>query len=309
MRKVVAIGETVLDIIFKNEQPVTAKPGGSSFNALISLGRLDVPSVFISETGNDKVGDIIIAFLQSNGIDTKYITRFDNGKSALALAFLNEKGDADYDFYKNYPKERLQVDFPTINTDDFILFGSFFALNPALRPQIETLLNQAKANNAIVYYDPNFRTSHLHELDELKPAIFQNFNDSSIIRGSDEDFYNILNTYDIHTIYNTVCKFSQPLIYTMNSRGIIVKTADDEFVFPAQKINPLSTIGAGDTFNSGVAYALFKYSITKNDIKNLSFEMWQNIVEIAVLCSSEVCQSYDNYISNEFANSIKNINK
>ena len=33
MRKVIGIGETVLDIIFKNGKPIEAVPGGSSFNA------------------------------------------------------------------------------------------------------------------------------------------------------------------------------------------------------------------------------------------------------------------------------------
>ena len=43
MRKVIGIGETILDIIFKNDQPHTAVPGGSVFNGLVSLGRLGVP--------------------------------------------------------------------------------------------------------------------------------------------------------------------------------------------------------------------------------------------------------------------------
>ena len=34
MRKVIGIGETILDIIFKNDQPHTAVPGGSVFNGL-----------------------------------------------------------------------------------------------------------------------------------------------------------------------------------------------------------------------------------------------------------------------------------
>lgn len=53
MRKVIGIGETILDIIFKNNQPHTAVPGGSTFNGLISLGRLGVPVSFISEVGNE----------------------------------------------------------------------------------------------------------------------------------------------------------------------------------------------------------------------------------------------------------------
>ena len=63
MRKVIGIGETVLDIIFKNEQPIGAVPGGSVFNGLISLGRSGINTTFISETGNDRVGRNIIQFL------------------------------------------------------------------------------------------------------------------------------------------------------------------------------------------------------------------------------------------------------
>lgn len=56
MRKVIGIGETILDIIFKNEQPTAAVPGGSTFNGLISLGRMGLPVTMITETGNDRVG-------------------------------------------------------------------------------------------------------------------------------------------------------------------------------------------------------------------------------------------------------------
>lgn len=37
MRKVIGIGETILDIIFRNDQPSAAVPGGSVFNGIVSL--------------------------------------------------------------------------------------------------------------------------------------------------------------------------------------------------------------------------------------------------------------------------------
>ena len=64
MRKVIGIGETVLDIIFKDDEPVSAVPGGSVFNALISLGRAGVKASLISETGNDHIGRKIIRFME-----------------------------------------------------------------------------------------------------------------------------------------------------------------------------------------------------------------------------------------------------
>jgi len=66
MQQIYAIGETILDIIFRDQQPRVARPGGSSFNASITLGRLNAPITFISEMGADRVGDLIKEFMEKN---------------------------------------------------------------------------------------------------------------------------------------------------------------------------------------------------------------------------------------------------
>ena len=144
MRKVIGIGETILDIIFRNDQPSAAVPGGSVFNGIVSLGRMGVNVCFISETGNDHVGNIILQFMRDNHIPTDHVNVFPDGKSPVSLAFLNEHSDAEYIFYKDYPKQRLDVLFPSINEDDIIVIGSYYALNPVLRDKILELLDIAK---------------------------------------------------------------------------------------------------------------------------------------------------------------------
>ena len=67
MRKVIGIGETIYDIIFENGQPSAAVPGGSVFNGMVSLARVGMDVSFISETGNDRVGNTILQFMADNG--------------------------------------------------------------------------------------------------------------------------------------------------------------------------------------------------------------------------------------------------
>ena len=98
MRKVIGIGETILDILFRNGQPTAAVPGGSVFNGLVSLSRAGVPIRFISETGNDQVGNIILQFMRDNGMPTEHVNVSPDGKSPVSLAFLNERNDAAYLF-------------------------------------------------------------------------------------------------------------------------------------------------------------------------------------------------------------------
>ena len=74
MRKVIGIGETILDIIFKNDQPIGAVPGGSTFNGVISLGRTGLPTALISETGDDRVGRRVISFLEENHVDASSVS-------------------------------------------------------------------------------------------------------------------------------------------------------------------------------------------------------------------------------------------
>ena len=214
MQKIYGLGETVLDIIFDKEHPVAARPGGSAFNAIITLGRLGCNPTFISETGNDKVGDIVTSFLERNGVSPEFVTRFPQGKTSLALAFLNEKGDAEYEFYKNYPKEDPYAKIPDFCENDILIFGSFFGLNPAIRKYVRSILKKANEKNVIIIYDPNFRSSHLHELAMLMPLIEENFKLSTFVRGSDEDFMYIFGDNDISKIYEKAQKWNDKLIKT-----------------------------------------------------------------------------------------------
>ena len=189
MRKVIGIGETILDIIFEGNQPSAAVPGGSVFNGIVSLGRAGVNVSFISETGNDRVGNIILQFMRENNIPTDHVNVFPDGKSPVSLAFLNEHSDAEYIFYKDYPKQRLDVLFPEIHEDDIVIVGSYYALNPVLRDKILELLETAKEKKAIIYYDPNFRSSHKDEAIKLTSTIIENLEYADIVRGSAEDFF------------------------------------------------------------------------------------------------------------------------
>ena len=150
MRKIYTIGETVYDIIFKNGKPVSAVPGGAMLNCSVTLGRLGSPVFFISEFGTDPVGKQIEKFLAGNNVSTEYVYQYPGYKSTIALAFLNERNEASYSFYQDYPKERLRIDLPDIEEDDIFLFGSFYALNQQIRKNLIEMLNLAKKRKAMV---------------------------------------------------------------------------------------------------------------------------------------------------------------
>ena len=302
MRKVIGIGETILDIIFRNDQPSAAVPGGSVFNGIVSLGRMGVNVCLISETGNDHVGNIILQFMRDNHIPTDHVNVFPDGKSPVSLAFLNEHSDAEYIFYKDYPKQRLDVLFPSINEDDIIVIGSYYALNPVLRDKILELLDIAKEKRAIVYYDPNFRSSHKNEAMKLAPTIIENLEYADIVRGSLEDFYYMYGIKDVEKIYKDKIKFYCPLfLCTAGAERISLRTNAISKESPVAPLEAVSTIGAGDNFNAGLIYGMLKYDVRYRDLQHLSEETWDKVIQCGQDFAAEVCKSFNNSISGEFA--------
>jgi fructokinase len=305
MRKIYGIGETVFDIIFKNGQPQAAKAGGAMLNSTVSLGRIGLPVFFISEYASDNVGRIIDSFLSENGVGTSYVDHFKDGKTKLALAFLNERNDASYTFYQDYPEKRLSVDFPMIMKDDIILCGSIYAITGEIRKKFMDLITKAKENGAIVIYDPNFRPTHSSDLETLKPMIIENMQAAKLIRGSDEDFKNIYGANTPDEAWNVVRKYCNCMVYTANSEGVYVRTISYAGRFAVKAIKPISTIGAGDNFNAGMMAAIYKNQITIDQLDKMGEEGWSKVISMGVDFATNVCLSYENYISLEFARELK----
>ena len=302
MRKVFGIGETILDIIFRNDQPQKAVPGGSVFNGLISLGRLNVPVSFISELGNDRVGDMIRDFMEDNHITTEFVDRFPDGKSPISLAFLDDDKNANYIFYKDYPAQRLEVPLPKIEKDDIFVFGSYYSLNPVLRTRMVEFLQYCQEQKAIIYYHPNFRKAHAHEAIRLMPTVLENLEFADIVRGSDEDFQNLYGKSDAQKVYKEHIQFyCDRFLTTHGANGVNLHTRNFTRHFDSPQIQPLSTIGAGDNFNAGIIYGLLKYDVRHADLPSLDQDTWGKIIRCGMDLASEVCQSYDNYVSKEFA--------
>ena len=308
MRKVIGIGETILDIIFKDEQPIGAVPGGSVFNGVISLGRAGVKAAFISETGNDRVGRKIIKFLEDNHVDASSMNVYPESKSPISLAFLDEKNDAEYIFYKDHPHDRLDFVLPDIQPDDIVMFGSYYAVNPVIRPQVQGFLEYARDKGAILYYDVNFRSSHRDEVMKLNANILENLEYADIVRGSQEDFEVMFNKRDAETVYKAQISFyCKDFIYTQGSGPVEVRgTGGFARQYPATQMQTVSTIGAGDNFNAGFIYGLIKYGITHEMLDaGLTAEQWDGLINLAQQFSANVCQSINNSIDQDFANEKK----
>ena len=293
-RRVIGIGETVLDILFKNDQPQKAVPGGSAFNSIVSLGRAGVPCAMVTEVGGDHIGDMICRYLRKNGVSDEFVRRHEGTKSHITLAFLDEHNDAQYIFYKDHASAALDGELPHIQADDIVLFGSFFAINPAIRPAVRAMLQEAHKMGAWLYYDINFRKTHITDIPEVMANIEENMRLANIVRGSMDDFVYLYNITDADAIYERVRPFCPNLILTDGARAIRVYSHEGCETYSVSPIETVSTVGAGDNFNAGYIYAKLK-GIGDSAARIAMAQRW----------SQDVCQQLGNNISDALVAQLK----
>ena len=283
-----------------------AVPGGSVFNGIVSLGRIGVPICFISETGNDHVGNIILNFMRENNIPTDHVNVFPDGKSPVSLAFLNNRSDAEYIFYKDYPKQRLDIEYPQIQEDDIVIIGSYYALNPVLRDKVLELLERAHDMHAIIYYDPNFRSSHKEEAIKLAPTIIENLEYANIVRGSQEDFFYMWDLQEADKIYKDKVKFyCRNFLCTAGAEQVSLRTGTISKEYSIPPLEAVSTIGAGDNFNAGIIFGLLKHNVRYEDLDTMDEATWDQVIQYGIEFAAEVCKSFNNSVSKEFAEARK----
>jgi len=292
-----AMGETVFEVVYSSAHQLAAHPGGSSLNAAVSLSRLQAPVSFLSEWGDDKLGEKIQQRLQDENLKTDYTYRYAEGRTALSLAFLDEEKEASYSFYRSMPEKRFQIDIPDFQMNDYFLFGSYFAVDPSIRKQVSTIIDAAQQKGTTLLYDPNIRKPHSRQLNQILPSVRANLSRASMVRGSAEDFRLLFKLDKGKDTYDYLREMGVDyLIYTNHLGPVECFTPNFSIQTPIQAVEPLSTIGAGDNFNAGVLYYMYLNKIGKDQLKELEKKDWQSMIQSGIQVAAASCLRYENYI-------------
>ncbi|HDO28164.1 MAG TPA: hypothetical protein ENH02_08620 [Bacteroidetes bacterium] len=304
---VYTLGESLLDIIIDSPESINAQPGGSMLNTAVSLGRAGVSVSLISELGDDDTAGLILQFLHDNKIRTKHVKKYYHQQTTVALAWLDEHKVPSFSIYKTYPVRRRLVAPASFTDKELLVFGSLYSLDPTIRNQFVQILVAAKRGGSLLIYDPNIRQLNLDN-KSLMQSLRENIVFADIVKGSDADFENIFGKKPYQGYYQEIKKISPntALVLTLGEKGVV--GFQDEMVvqLPAEKVEVVSTIGAGDAFTAGMVYSLEKkYDKRGNGQdkasagakrKNLSKTDFKNILQSGLRFSAVVCGVMDNYI-------------
>ena len=246
----VVIGEALVDLVGqRGSRTFVAHPGGSPANVALGLGRLGDPVTLVTHLGQDPFGDMIAGHLQDSGVQVD--ARSGAGaKTSLAVATL-AAGIATYDFRIEWDigdLDPVPVETRCLHT------GSLATVLEPGRTQVEDLLaREHERRRVTISYDPNVRPALLGTPEETQPGIERLVALSDVVKVSDEDLHWLYpGRLDEDVARDWLGLGPALVIVTRGGQGVFAVTAGLELRRPATPIDLVDTVGAGDSFTSGL---------------------------------------------------------
>ncbi len=276
MRKIIAIGESVLDTLFVDGQPVKSFVGGRIACAAASLGSLGLPCVMLSECTTDSVGDIVVNYLSGHGVDTRLIDRYPDGATPFSAIFPNGSGKQIVN-YGVYPKTRFDIVWPRIDEDDIVLFGSLYAIDLPQRQRLYELLKYAVERRAILIYLPGFQHGIGYRLTKVMPHLLENLEISDIVIAHEQDIHDIFPGETGDEAYHGHIEFyCRNYVHLTRSLSLLMYSLGLEL--PASKPATDNLLGWQAGLTAGIIAQLFEKNITREQLLNLDADTWRGIL-------------------------------
>jgi fructokinase len=245
----VVIGEALVDLVGqRGSRMLVAHPGGSPANVALGLGRLGNPATLMTHLGRDAFGEMISAHLEASGVRVEGV---DAGSStSLAVATL-AAGVATYDFRIEWDigdLEPLPVETRVLHT------GSLATVLEPGRTDVQNLLeHEHQRGRVTISYDPNVRPALLGSPEEARPGIEHLVALSDVVKVSDEDLEWLYPDREDEDVAREWLAMGPALVVvTRGGKGVFAVTNELEVHRPATPIDLVDTVGAGDSFTSGL---------------------------------------------------------
>ena len=301
MRKIIAIGESVLDTIFSGDQPVRSFMGGRIANTAAILGTMHLPVTMVSECCADSVGDIIINYLTRHHVDVNSIDRYTEGSTSLSAIF-NEGGKNTLVNYGVYPKTRFDVVWPRIDEDDIVLFGSLYAITEPQRAALFELVKYAVERKAIIIYLPGFQHGIDFHIAYVMPAILENLEVSDLVIAHERDLRDVFPNETPQQAFTNHVEFYCDNYLHINPDLTVTRfnKGGRAVPHPAIGVPNQHMLGWQAGFTAGVIYGLLKNEVTHANVHQLPRPAWADIVTSAQAIAA-ACANPDNCIDETLA--------
>ena len=297
--KILCIGEALIDMICTDKgKSLSAgnnflkKTGGAPTNVAAAIAALGGEVELAAKVGNDPFGKNLIEVMQSFGVSTKWMLQDERYFTTFAFVSLMEDGERDFIFNRGADGQLSRAEIEEINLDDFSIvhFGSATAFLPGpLQIAYQGLLQRALQKNNFISFDPNYR--HLLFKNNIQTFIDQSWNfleSCNFFKVSTEEAVLITGAATLNDAVKILHKKTNAIFaVTLGKEGTMLSINQEVVIIPSIHVKAVDATGAGDAFVGAVLYQLSKM---QEDLNNISFENWKNIITNANKAGARTCE-------------------
>jgi fructokinase len=266
--------------------------GGSCLNVAIGIARLGAPTGFVGGVSTDVFGRMIADHAEGSQVDLRYATR---SAHPTTLAFVRMvDGEPQYAFYdeatasRHWIYRKGSIPFADIQA---IHIGSTTLVNPTGAAETLAMVEDARGSTT-VSFDPNCRPNLVHHKNEYVRLMNDFSACADIVRLSDGDFNFLYGDTDYATKARTFLSAGAELfVVTRGIRGAIAwHRQAGQVEVEARPVKVVDTIGAGDSFQAGLLFALNAIGrIAPRSLPRMTTDELNRVLTFATACAAFTC--------------------
>ncbi len=217
--------------------------GGCAANAAVAVARQGGTARLASRLGRDRVGDMIIADLEDEGVDCSLCRRFEGGRSSFSSVFVDTGGDRQI---VNFRDETISFDAQWL---DQIVPNEFDAVLADTRwPEgASSVLTAARNNSRPGVLDAEAPLRGSEEAIRL----------ASHVAFSAQGLRDFTGQEDLQAGLTAAADQTEAWLCVTDGEAGVAWLDDGAFAtFPAFEVNAVDTLGAGDVWHGAFALGL-----------------------------------------------------
>jgi fructokinase len=291
-----ACGDALIDFVptrnLDGREALMPAVGGSCLNVAIGMARLGAPTAFVGGISTDMFGQMIADHAAASNVELGFATRSDH---QTTLAFVRiVAGESSYAFYdaetatRNWTYRRGAIPFADVEA---IHVGSTTLVNDQGAAETKALIADARATSTISF-DPNCRPNLVKDKPAYLARMAEFADSADLIKMSDVDFTYLFGEEPFAQRAQALLgRGASLVVMTRGSQGAIAWHASaGEIEVVAPKVEVVDTIGAGDSFQAALLFALHGQGrLARQKLKNIEFEELRDALSFAARCAGITC--------------------
>ncbi|MCA1381625.1 MULTISPECIES: carbohydrate kinase [Bradyrhizobium] len=292
----IACGDALIDFVptrnVEGREAVMPAVGGSCLNVAIGMARLGAPTGFVGGISTDLFGRMIADHASASKVALDLATRSDH-QTTLAFVRIVE-GESHYAFYdaetatRNWTYRHGSIPFDTVEA---VHVGSTTLVNDQGAAETKALIADARASSTISF-DPNCRPNLVKDRPTYLGRMAEFAGSADLIKMSDVDFAYLFGEEPYQQRASTLLGQGTSLVViTRGNNGAIAWHAQaGQIEVQAPKVEVADTIGAGDSFQAALLFALYKQGrIARPRLKDIGADELRRALSFAANCAGLTC--------------------